>query len=204
MAAPLPFFEHQLDPCITDRSIGGPTVPGRIKRYTANGRLSQSFNSAVQIHRYDVAHGIRSREDFQTVLDLWYVVMFTPYAGFRFKDWRDYRATRENTKLTLVSGSIWQLQRRHVAGGIEFLRDIVKPCAAPAIVIYDAGGTPLTATVDTTTGRADVTGTPATWTGQFDVPVTFSDDEWAGTSVMRGGGTFYATPGAIQLEEIKL
>lgn len=201
--AALPFLEHQLDPCITERSTGGPTVPGRVKRYSASGRLSQNFSAAVQIQRYDVSHGIRSRADFQTVLDLWYVVMFTPYAGFRFKDWGDYIATRDNTKLTLVSGTTWQLQRRHLAGGIEFLRDIFKPRAG--VVIYDAGGAPLTATVNTTTGTADVTGTPATWSGEFDIPVTFTDDEWTESSVMRvADGDLYSTPGPIRLEEIRL
>lgn len=202
--AALAFLEQRLDSKITQGATGGPTVPGRVKRYTASGRLAQNFSAAAPIHRFDVSHGLRSRDDFQTVLDLWYVVMFTPYAGFRFKDWRDYRATRENTKLTLVTGTIWQLQRRHVIGGVEFLRDIVKPCATPAIVIYDAGGTPLTATVDTTTGRADVTGTPATWSGEFDVPVTFSDDEWTGASLEVTTANLHVMSGPIKLEEIRL
>lgn len=203
--AALAFLEQRLDPRITERSTGGPTVTGRVKRYTAGGRLSQNFLSARPVHRYDVSHVVRSREDFQAVLDLWYVVMFTPYSGFRFKDWADFEATQANTKLTLVSGTTWQLQRRHVVGAVEFLRDIVKPCASPAVVIYDAGGSPLTATVDPTTGLADVTGTPATWSGEFDVPVTFVDDDWASSAVMRvAGGELYAAPGAIQLEEIRL
>lgn len=200
--AALPFLEQQLDTKITQGATGGPTVPGRVKRYTASGRLKQNFSAGAPIHRYDVSHGLRSRADYQTVLDLWYVVMFTPYAGFRFKDWRDFRATRDNTKLTLVTGTTWQLQRRHVAGGIEFLRDIVKPRAG--VVIYDAGGTPLTATVNTTTGTADVTGTPASWSGEFDVPVTFTDDEWVGSSLEVTTANLHVMSSAIKLEEIRL
>lgn len=204
--AALAFLEQRLDSRITQGATGGPTVPGRVKRYTASGRLSQNFSGALPIHRYDVSHGLRSRDDYQAVLDLWYVVMFTPYAGFRFKDWRDYRATKANTKLTLVTGTTWQLQRRHaVAGGIEFLRDIVKPCASPAVVIYDAGGSPLTATVNTVTGQVEVpTGTPASWEGQFDVPVTFTDDEWTGSSLEVTTANLHVMSGPIKLEEIRL
>ena len=203
--AALSFFEHRLDTRITHGATGGPTVPGRVKRYTATGRLSQNFSASRPLHRYDVSHGLRSRDDYQTVLDLWYVVMFTPYAGFRFKDWRDYQATRTNTKLTLVTGTTWKLQRRHVAGGIEFLRDIVKPCASPAVVVYDASGSPLGATVNTTTGQVEVpSGTPATWTGEFDVPVTFSDDDWTDSSLEVSTANLHVMTGPIKLEEITL
>lgn len=200
----LAFLEQRLDAKITQGATGGPTVPGRIKRYTGSGRLSQNFSAAAPIHRYDVSHGLRSAADYQTVLDLWYVVMFTPYSGFRFKDWRDFQATRSNTKLTLISGNTWQLQRRHVAGSVEFLRDIVKPCASPAIIVYDAGGTPLTASVDSETGIATVTGTPATWTGEFDVPVTFSDDDWVSSSLEVNTQNLHIMSASIKLEEIRL
>ena len=203
--AALSFFEQRLDARITHGATGGPTVPGRVKRYTASGRLSQNFSASRPIHHYDISHGLRSRDDYQIVLDLWYVVMFTPYSGFRYKDWRDYQATRTNSKLTLISGTTWQLQRRHVAGSIEFLRDIVKPCASPAVVIYDASGTPLTATVDTATGIATVpSGTPATWAGEFDVPVTFTDDEWTGSSLEVATSNLHVMSGPIKVEEIQL
>lgn len=203
--AALAFFDYQLDTKITQGATGGPTVPGRVKRYSAGGRLTQNFSVGAPIHKYDVSHGLRSQADYQTVLDLWYVVMFTPYAGFRFKDWRDYKATRDNTKLTNITGSTWQLQRRHVSHGVEFLRDITKPCASPAVVVYDAGGVALTATVDTATGIATVpSGTPATWAGQFDVPVTFTDDEWTNASLEVNLANLHVMCGPIQLEEIRL
>ena len=205
--AALAFFEYQLDTKITQGATGGPTVPGRVKRYSAGGRLTQNFSVGAPIHKYDVSHGLRSQADYQTVLDLWYVVMFTPYAGFRFKDWRDYKATRDNTKLTNITGSTWQLQRRHVSHGVEFLRDITKPCASPAVVVYDAGGVALTATVDTATGIATISGHTAgdtySWVGEFDIPVTFSDNEWT-AQIIPGGASYLGVSGSIKLEEIRL
>lgn len=198
------FLEQRLDPHITNGAHGGPSVTGRMKTYLPGGKLMQSFNATMPIHKYDVSHGVKTRDDFQTVLDLFYIIMFTPYTGFRYKDWRDFIATQSNTTVTNISGSTWQLQRKHTFGGITFKRDIIKPCATPAIVVYDAGGTPLTATVDTTTGIATVTGTPASWTGEFDVPVTFTNDEWTSDLETASYANAVLTSNPIQLEEIRL
>jgi uncharacterized protein (TIGR02217 family) len=196
------FLESQLSPKITHGAMGGPTVPGRTKVYTPAGQLRQNFLASMPIHRYDVSHGLRSAADFQTVLDLWYVVMFTPYEGFRFKDWRDYQLTRTNSRLTLIAGTTYQINRVHTFGGIDFLRPIYKPTGQ--VTVYNAGGATLTATTDTATGIVTVpTGTPSTCVGEFDVPVTFSDDEWMGSLEVHTQN-LHISSGAIKLEEIRL
>ena len=53
------FLESRLDSKITHGAQGGPTVPGRIKTYLPNGRLSQSFGATMPIHRFDISHGLR-------------------------------------------------------------------------------------------------------------------------------------------------
>jgi uncharacterized protein (TIGR02217 family) len=196
------FLESRIDAKIERGAKGGPTNPGRVKAYTRSGKLSQGFYASMPIHRYDVSHGIRDRADFQRVLDLWYVVNFTPYTGFRFKDHRDYQATRTNTALALVSGTTYQLQRAYTVGATTFLRDIFKPVTG-TVTVYNAGGTPLTATIDYTTGLANVTGTPATWAGEFDVPVTFTDNEWA-SSLEVHTENLHLRIDPIKLEEIRL
>jgi uncharacterized protein (TIGR02217 family) len=196
------FLETRLSPKITAGAVGGPTVPGRTKVYTPAGQLRQNFLASMPIHRYDVSHGLRSAADFQTVLDLWYVVMFTPYEGFRFKDWRDYQLTQANSRLTLISGTTYRINRVHTFGGIEFLRPIYKPTGQ--VTVYNAGGATLTATTDTATGIVTVpAGTPSTCVGEFDVPVTFTDDEWASTLHGQAHNVQVDT-GAIKLEEIRL
>lgn len=202
------FFEQRLDTKITHGAIGGPSVPGRKKVYMPNGDMVQDFVATMPVHKYDVSHGLRSRADFQTVLDLWYVVMFTPYLGFRLKDWRDYQATQANSKLSLITGSTWQLQRRHVFGGIEFLRPIKKPVSATVVVYRTRGGTvtTATATIDYTTGIATISGHTAgdtyTWSGEFDMPVTFTDDEWTG-SLEVNTQNLHVMSGQIKLEEVR-
>lgn len=202
------FLEQRLNTRIEQGAQGGPTVPGRTKAYTPSGKLRQNFVARAPIHRFDVSHGLRQQADYQAVLDIWYVVNFTPYEGFRFRDWRDYRATAANSRCTLISGSTYQLQRVHSFGGIEFLRNIYKPVAG-VVITRTRSGTPstATATVDTTTGVATISGHLAgdtyTWTGEFDLPVTFSDDSWVSTLEGAAPNLIIVAP-SIALEEIRL
>lgn len=192
------FLEQRISERITAGAVGGPMVPGREKNYTTAGKLRQNFTAAMPVHKYDVSHGLRTRDDFQSVLDLWYVVMFTPYEGFRFKDWRDYLLTRTNSRMVLVTTGHYQIYRVHTFGGIEFLRPIYKPVGQ--VTVYDGGGSTCLGTTDTTTGIYTVTsGTPATCVGEFDVPVTFTDDEWTITMQQ----TNFVDSGPIKLEEIR-
>lgn len=170
------FLEQRLSDAISRGSKGGPRT-SRNKTYVQSGKLKQQFNWTRPLHRYDISFGIKTKEDFEEVRAFWMVVMFGgPYEGFRYKDWGDYQATTATGRLTLITGSTWQLKRRYTRGAASYDRTITKPVAG-TVVVYDAGGTPLVATVDATTGIATVTGTPASWAGEFDVPVQFEDDE---------------------------
>jgi uncharacterized protein (TIGR02217 family) len=203
------FLEQRLDSRIEQGASGGPTVPGRSKVYTPSGKLQQGFTASAPIHRFDVSHGMRSNADHQLVLDTFYVVMFTPYVGFRFRYWTDYRATQANSTLTLITGSDYQLQRVHTFGGVSVLRNIYKPVSGTVTVYRTRASviTTATATIDYTTGVATISGHSGgdtyTWEGQFDIPVTFSDDEWV--SQLQATLTNVAiVPPSIRLEEIRL
>lgn len=203
------FLEQRLDARIEQGASGGPTVPGRTKSYTPSGKLQQGFSASAPIHRFDVSHGMRNNADHQLVLDTFYVVMFTPYTGFRFRYWADYRATQANSRLVLISGSDYQLQRVHSFGGVNVYRSIYKPVSATVVVYRTRVSvvTTATATIDYTTGIATISGHSSgdtyTWTGEFDIPVTFSDDEWV--SQLQATLTNIAViPPSIRLEEIRL
>jgi uncharacterized protein (TIGR02217 family) len=203
----LAFLESPIDERYSRGAEGGPFQPGRRKLYDGSGRLTQTFTNDLALHRYDISHGIKSRADYQAIVDLFYVVMFTPYAGFRFKDWRDYQLTQANSRLVLVSGSNYQIHRVHAFGGQEFLRPIYKPRSGVVVYRKRSGVTSAaTATVDTTTGVATISGHVSGDTysceGDFDVPVTFVDDEWIGELQGSTGNLFVTS--SIKLEEIRL
>lgn len=200
----LAFLEARLDTKVTRGSEPKVMVPGRTHRYTpGRGLTGQNFTASMPKHEFDISHGVRSREDFHVVLDAWMIVNFTPYSGLRVKYWSDFIATATNTTATNISGTIWQLQRKHVFGGVTFKRDIKKPCALPAVVVYNAGGTPLTGTVDTTLGTFTGAGTPAYWTGEFDLPMTFKDSEWT-SSLEVSTENLHLMSGTITMIEIPL
>lgn len=196
------FLEARLSDDITRKSKGGPTVPGRTKIYTHTGKLKQNFTSSTALHKYDLSYGIKTKADFEEVLAAYHVVLLTPYEGFRHKDWNDYQADEDNSTLTLISGTTWQLQRKYVFGGVTLKRDITKPVAG--VAVYNAGGGLLTGTVDTTLGTFTGAGTPAYWVGEFDVPVTFSDDALDSIELDGIDGDELLGLPSIRLEEIRL
>jgi uncharacterized protein (TIGR02217 family) len=169
------FLEARLLDAIMRGSRGGPRAK-RTKTYVPSGRLVQAFERSRPLQGFDLSYGIQSEEDLEEVRAAFYVVLFTPYEGFRVRDWTDYQATQSNTHVIDLGSGSYQLCRRYSFGGINFDRVISKPNSDA--VLRTSGGTALTATISTTTGIATGVGggTPAKWTGTFDVPVTFEDD----------------------------
>lgn len=204
------FFEARLDERIERGATGGPTNPGRVKLYKPDGRLTQKFAASLPIHRYSVSHGLRTPDGQEAVLAMFYVVNFTPYTGFRFKAWWDYTATQTNSVATLISGSNYQLQRVYTVGAVSFNRPIYKPVSG-TVQVYrtrSAVVSAATATIDYTTGVATISGHVSgdtyTWTGEFDVPVTFVNNEWTESSLEVSTSNLFVRAQPVELEEIRL
>lgn len=197
------FLEQRLDARIERGAQGGPVNRGRRKVYTYGGALKQQFGWSAPLQEWEVSHGIKSPADVESLRAMWYVVNFTPYEGFLFRDWSDYQATAANTSLSLVSGSIYQLNRVYTYASISFVRRITRPDAS--VRVFNAGGSELTVTLqDSTTGRVTLaSGTPAYWTGTFNVPVTFADDQWLTEIETSPAGPMLICP-SIKLEEVRI
>lgn len=203
------FLEQRLSPRIERGATGGPVNRGRQMVRSAGGRLRQVFTWPEPLHSYTINHGVLAQAQLEELRALWYVVHFTPYEGFRFRDWSDFRATQQNSRCSLITGSTYQLQRVYTFAGIEFVRRIQKPVSG--VVVYrtrSAVVSTATATVDTTTGIATISGHVSgdtyTWAGDFDVPVTFTDDAWVQQlEILRDDGVLASMP-TVNLEEIAL
>jgi len=152
------------------------TNRGRRKAYTGSGKLQQSFEWEAPLSEFDISHGILLPDGYTEIDAMWHVINFTPYSGLRFRNWADFQGGKTRTTLTNISSNLWQLQRTHTFASITFRQPIYKPTSD--VVVYTAGDTPCTFTLNTATGIATVTsGTPSYWTGTFDIPVTFKDNE---------------------------
>lgn len=203
------FLEQRLSQRIERGASGGPVNRGRQMVRSAGGRMRQVFTWPEPIHTYTVSHGVLGQAQLEELRSLWYVVNFHPYEGFRFRDWSDYRATQANSRLTLITGATYQLQRVYTFVGVEFIRKIQKPVAGAVVYrLRSTVTTVATASIDTSTGIATITGHVSgdtyTWAGEFDVPVTFSDDAWVQQLEAMNAEGAVATMPAINLEEIIL
>lgn len=129
-------------------------------------------------------------EDIYALLEFWHAVGGTLF-GFRFNDPSDNLSCALggdpaplDQPLVAIDGSpaTWQLVKRYTRGALSQDRDIVKPIAATIRVANELGvEQPGTAwTLDDTTGvitpNGGFSGTPATWGGEFDVPVRFDSE----------------------------
>jgi uncharacterized protein (TIGR02217 family) len=198
------FLETRMDSRIERLAVARMLNRGRTKLYDAAGRLGQVFRWSAPLYEFDVQHGARDIDTgYETLRAQWHVINFVPYEGFRFRHWGDYVATMVNTHVVDLGGGSYQLCRRYTFGGINFDRIISKPNSDA--VLRDSGGSPLTATISTTTGIATGVsgGTPAKWTGTFDVPVTFAENLFPELIEASGTGQFSISQ-PIMLEEIRL
>lgn len=200
------FLDAQLDPLIT-QGCRMTVEFSRTKVYTMGGKLSQAFNWSNPKHSIDLSWRARPKEEYQLLLDFFYVVMANAATGFRVKCWSDFTLTKTNSTLTFISGTDWQIQRMHAAGAATYLRNITKPVADSVSIYRTRSGVEslAAATVDETTGIAAIVGHAGgdtyTATGEFDLPMTFSDDKWV-SNLQATTADLWLSPDPILLEEL--
>lgn len=209
------FLEERISTGVRRGSSGGP-VARRIKHYQERGLAGQVFVRSYPLQRYRFDFGVKFLEAADEVRDFFYVVMFGApggggYEGFRVRDWNDYLLTQANSRLTLVSGSIWQINRVYTVGAAEYVRRIRKTEQGTETIYRNRGGTisTATATVDHTTAQADISGhvegDTYTCVANFDVPVTFVDDDaLAGVGLDGSVELILQALGEVELEELPL
>ena len=202
------FFEERMNPDLTFGAQGGP-VFNTARSMTVGGFEQVNKNWVAPLHRYNVQHCIKTESDFDEILNFFYVVSGA-FDGFRFKDWNDYQDAG-NGVLTLVTGSTYQMFKTYTKGNRTFNRKISKPVAGVQIFRIRSSvitNITSTSTITFTTGQVVVTGHQSgdvyRWTGEFDVPVRFMNDELLYTIVNKSGAEFLIDSGPINLMEIRL
>lgn len=171
------FIEERLLECVAYGTQGGPTWLTR-KIGIRSGVIRRNPLRSRPLYKFNVLYRNLQPEHHAEVIQA-----FNACRGgvdsFRVKDWADFEATNELLS-TLGTGALQtlQLQKRYTFGAQSVARPIRKP--VPGTVTMTADGSPLVATIDYETGEATFTagsGDILRWTGEFDVPVMFSDDE---------------------------
>jgi uncharacterized protein (TIGR02217 family) len=107
----------------------------------------------------------------QKLLRNFFLVQRGQLNGFRFKDFSDYSDEGGGVFVGLTA-TTFQMYKQYSSGALTYTQIIQKPLS-PTVVVTGGSG----ASVDYTTGIVTVSsGTPTSWTGQFDVPVRFGAD----------------------------
>lgn len=123
--------------------------------------------------------------------------------GFRLKDWSDFSATNELVTTGTGAEQTVQLAKLYEFGVQNVSRPIRKPVSGT--VSLTADNAPLAATINYTTGMATFTaglGDIVRWSGQFDVPVMFEQDELLFEAANRGVDGLRLTADVSLIEDI--
>lgn len=102
------------------------TMRSRTSVTTAGGggeRRNKRWSRPLRF--WNAARGIRTTEDLEAVRDF-HIVVGGRHAGFRFRDFTDYRAVGQLLD-TSAGGATAQLRKGYTAGGVTRWRTITKP-----------------------------------------------------------------------------
>lgn len=174
---------------------GGPTYLTERAQLRSGGVIRNSVRERP-IYRYTAPYEAIRPEDHAIV-----IAAFNACRGsgvsFRFKDWADYTVTNEFVAVGTGAVQTVELFKRYSLGALVTERRI-KKLVAGTVSLSSAGsvsGVSFDLNEGTVTFTGD-SGVPVYWSGQFDVPVFFSNDE-----LIFNFENFDALTANVQLEE---
>jgi hypothetical protein len=194
-------------------TTGGPTA-SRKMIYSGRGELSlQRHLRPYPLFRGRFDFGTKTLDDANKVRDIFYVLFWSedgPFDGFLVRDWNDYQLTQANSILVFISGSNWQICRLHRFGAYTYARPIYRPAYDGTTTIYRTRSgvvTVASASVDTETGIATISGHAGgdtyTAVGEFDIAVTFAnDDDFAKVGLDGNPELILQAIGEVELVEV--
>jgi uncharacterized protein (TIGR02217 family) len=174
------FHEVQFPPDISYGASGGPGYSTSVVT-TVSGHERRNANWAAARGRWNVAHGLKKREQVAELIAFFRARMGRAY-GFRFKDWTDYQAIAQLLGVGDGATTSFQLVKHYSSGGAIETRLVTKPVPGTVKIYRDGVETVSGWTVNTATGLVTFTTAPAvgvqvTADVDFDVPVRFDSDQ---------------------------
>ncbi|MFD0979838.1 phage distal tail protein, Rcc01695 family [Tropicimonas aquimaris] len=184
------FHEVRFPAALSFGSIGGPERRTEIVTL-ANGFEERNTPWAHSRRRYDAGVGVRSLDDLQLLI-AFFEGRSGQLHGFRWKDWTDFKSCAPSLEVSATDQILgegdgvateFQLCRRYLSGGSEYVRPIRKPVAGTVRMAVDGAVQSSNSawSVDSTTGivtfaTAPAIGASVTAGFEFDVPVRFDTE----------------------------
>lgn len=204
------FNETRLLDSVAYGSEFGDEFRTRIVNLT-NGVERANIGWSMPLGRYSVLYQALRPEDHIAVRGAFMASMGRAIP-FRFKNWVDYQADNMTIATGTGSPQTAQLVKKYPFGPIYLERIIKKPVSG-TVVITEWDGVPgndpvvIPATIDYTTGIASfeaTAGYQVAWSGEFDIPVRFSDDRLDVDPVAMACDSQYLLTTDVELREIRL
>lgn len=166
--------------------IGQAGLAGKSTRRTNRAQATSGYQQinvewSKSLREYDIGF-VPMKTSVWSTIEGFFEVTAAGAFGFLLEDPKDSQVTVANGIASLVSGSIYQLQKQYVAlgGSRTNTRNITRPKAA-GFAIFTSGTPIVTFTLDAATGRITIPSNPAadtlTWSGSFYTPVHFASDD---------------------------
>lgn len=194
------FVDHQLSICVAYGTSGGPSY--KVLRIPLkNGKVRRKALTSIPTYRFTLLYKNLLPEHYTLVRNAFNATLAGTYS-FRFKDWTDFEAVDEPLAVAGTGGvQSLQLIKTYTFGSRSVQRPIRKPVTGT--VTLTADGAPLAASINYDTGIATFTagsGDTIRWSGEFDVPAMFVDDDLPFSIEDKNEEGFFLT-GDISIEE---
>jgi uncharacterized protein (TIGR02217 family) len=129
------FHEVRFSDNIAYGATGGPEFATTVVA-TGAGHEQRNVDWAEARGRWDVASGLKNQAQLDELIAFFRARKGKAY-GFRFKDWTDYRATRQLLGTGDGAQTQFQLVKRYPSGSVIEVRTITKPVAGTVRVYKD-------------------------------------------------------------------
>lgn len=195
------FIETRLLDCVAYGTQGGPTWLTR-KKGLRSGVIRRNATRSRPLYRFIVLYENLNPEHHKEVIGAFNACRGGVFA-FRLKDWSDFTATNEFVATGTGAPQSVQLAKLYEFGNQNVSRPIRKPVSGTVSLTQNMS--PLAATVNYTTGIATFTATLGSivrWSGEFDVPVMFEQDELVFSAVNRSAGGLVLTADVSLMEDL--
>lgn len=175
------FLETQFPADISYGATGGPTYSTDVVTIVS-GHEQRNSNWKNSRAKYNISTGVNTEEQWQALISFFRACKGKAY-GFRFKDWSDYKVSRQRIAIADGVRSEFQLVKTYSSGDSMVTR-VIKKAVKDTVKMYSQANlrVNLDYSVDHTTGIITFTEAPSAGTiimadFEFDVPVRFDTDE---------------------------
>lgn len=197
------FIEERLLEKIAYGSETGSAYNTKVIR-TQNGFDRRKVLWAAPLGRFSIAYSMLRPAQRELVMKAHHACRGRA-VGFRFRDSLDYTATDQPLGIATGAEQTVQLTKTYTFGTHSVSKPIKKPVASTVTVYAD--GVEIPATVDGATGLVTFTAAEEaviTWSGEFDKPVCFADDDLGWSIDTKEGGIDRLASTSCDLEEIRV